>query len=485
MQVTTMNRSGYHLGFCSLERETSSDDLPVRGTVPAWLTGTLVRTAPAKFEVGDREYNHWFDGLAMLHKFSFAAGRVAYVNRYLRSRSYLEAMATGRISRGEFATDPCRTLFQRVAAWFSPKLTDNCNVSVNKLADEVVAYTETRMPIRFDLDTLNTLGRYGYDERIKGPVSIAHPHLDHARGRHYTYVLEFGRRSKYHVFGIDQATGREAVVATLPVERPAYMHSFGMSERYLVFTEFPLVVNPLRLKFSGKPFIRNYQWEPDRGVKFHVVDKETGRVTRTARSRAVFAFHHVNAFEEGDEVAVDIVTFPDSGIIDQLYLERLRSAKPVTATGKLTRFRIGSRVDTSDERLSEAPIELPRINYRRSAGRRYRYVYAAGNEVQGDFIDNLVKLDLEQNANSSWYEEGCYPGEPVFVAKPEAADEDDGVILSVVLDAKKAASFLLILDASSFWELARAEVSHHIPLGFHGNYFAERSGPESFRDLHR
>jgi carotenoid cleavage dioxygenase-like enzyme len=122
--------------------------------------------------VGDRRDNHWFDGLAMLHKFAFASGRVAYANRYLRSQSYREAMPTGSISRGEFATDPCRTLFQRVAAWFSPKFTDNCNVSVNKLAGEVVAYTETRMPIRFDPDTLNTLGGYGDDERIKGPVSL-------------------------------------------------------------------------------------------------------------------------------------------------------------------------------------------------------------------------------------------------------------------------------------------------------------------------
>jgi beta,beta-carotene 9',10'-dioxygenase len=480
-----MNRSPYQLGFSTLDKETNLDDLPVRGTVPRWLTGTLLRTGPAKFEVAERGYNHWFDGLAMLHKFAFTGGRVAYANRYLRSRSYLEAIATGRISRGEFATDPCRTLFQRVAAWFFPKFTDNCNVSVNKLADEIVAYTETRMPIRFDPVTLNTLGEYSYDDQIKGPVSIAHPHLDHARARHYTYVLEFGRKSKYHLFGIDQGTGQEAVVATLTAERPAYIHSFGMTERYLVVAEFPLVVNPLRLKFSGKPFIRNYRWEPDRGVRFHIIDKETGQVVRRARSRAVFAFHHVNAFEEGDEVVVDIVAFPDSTVIDQLYLERLRSAEPVTLTGRLTRFRIGLSGDVRDERLSEAAIEFPRINYRCRAGRRYRYVYGAGNEVEGNFIDNLVKLDLERNATSSWYEEGCYPGEPVFVATPGAANEDDGVILSVVLDSEKASSFLLILDASSFRELARAEVSHHIPFGFHGNYFAETSGPESFRELHR
>jgi beta,beta-carotene 9',10'-dioxygenase len=166
----------------------------------------------------------------------------------------------------------------------------------------------------------------------------------------------------------------------------------------------------------------------------------------------------------------------------QLYLTHLRSAEPVTATGKLTRFRIGSRGDVIDERLSETRIELPCINYRRHAG---RYVYGAGNQVQGNFIDNLVKLDFYHNATSTWYEENCYPGEPVFVAKPQAADEDHGVIISVVLDANKATSFLLILDASTFRELARVEVSRHIPFGFHGNYFAEMSGPESFRDLHR
>jgi carotenoid cleavage dioxygenase-like enzyme len=44
------------------------------------------------------------------------------------------------------------------------------------------------------------------------------------------------------------------------------------------------------------------------------------------------------------------------------------------------------------------------------------------------------------------------------------------VILSVVLDTGTAASFLLILDASTFRELARADAPHHIPFGFHGTY---------------
>ena len=88
------SRSPYYLGY-KTNFETSLE-LPVRGSVPAWLTGTLVRTGPARFEVGDKKYNHWFDGLAMLHKFAFAAGRVSYANRYLRSQAYRRRWPRGR-----------------------------------------------------------------------------------------------------------------------------------------------------------------------------------------------------------------------------------------------------------------------------------------------------------------------------------------------------------------------------------------------------
>jgi carotenoid cleavage dioxygenase-like enzyme len=60
----------------------------------------------------------------------------------------------------------------------------------------------------------------------------------------------------------------------------------------------------------------------------------------------------------------------------------------------------------------------------------------------------------------------------VFVPAPSATAEDDGVLLSVVLDIAQDRSFLLVLDASSLTEEARAEAPHAIPFHFHGNYFA-------------
>ena len=61
--------ANYQLGFSTLEREVKTAKLPLQGTIPNWLNGTLIRTGPAKFEVGNKSYRHWFDGLAMLHRF--------------------------------------------------------------------------------------------------------------------------------------------------------------------------------------------------------------------------------------------------------------------------------------------------------------------------------------------------------------------------------------------------------------------------------
>ena len=52
--------------------------------------------------------------------------------------------------------------------------------------------------------------------------------------------------------------------------------------------------------------------------------------------------------------------------------------------------------------------------------------------------------------------------------RPGGRREDDGVLLSVVLDAGRRTSFLLVLDARDMSELGRAAVPHHIPFGFHG-----------------
>ncbi|HTW42936.1 MAG TPA: carotenoid oxygenase family protein [Solirubrobacteraceae bacterium] len=470
------------LGFTTLEQEVVLDELALTGELPNWLTGSLLRTGPAKFEVGGQRMRHWFDGLAMLHRFTIERGRVSYGSRFLESRSYRAARAQGQIVYGEFATDPCRSLFKRVQTLFTGGglLPDNANVNLVKLGERFIAMTETPLPVQFDPSTLKAAGvrAGGRPFTVPGQLTTAHPHLDRASGGMLNYAAKLGPRSSYRFFALDplhdgeRQPAKPRLIASLPVKQPAYMHSFGLTQRWLVLAEFPLVVNPLALALSGRPYIENYRWKPELGTRFTLVDRRTGEATGGFRSDACFAFHHVGAYEDGDEVVVDLCAFEDAGIIQDLYLERLRAGKPVS-TAALTRFRLRpSDRSVSAHRLADEDIELPRINYARCNERPYRYVWGVGGGPTG-WLERIVKIDTHDGSSLSWALEDCYPGEPVFVASPRADGEDDGVLLSVVLDARAGTSFLLALDASDLTELARAHVPHHIPFGFHGQFARE------------
>jgi carotenoid cleavage dioxygenase-like enzyme len=473
VEAETVSRPGYATGFETLEAEVSLDSLPIEGAIPEWLTGTLLRNGPAKFEVGKRPLRHWFDGLAMLHKFSFGGGRVSYANRFLRSAAYNEAEA-GRISYAEFATDPCRSIFKRATTMFRPGFTDNCNVNLTRLGDEYIAMTETPLPVAFDPETLETLG---VSFRPPGIHATAHPHHDPQRGELIAYVTHFGPRSEYRVFA-QRDRDRQRRIASLRVAEPSYMHSFALTERYAVLVAFPLVVNPLKLAFGGKPFIENYRWKPELGTRVLVFDRVDGELRGEYMAEPRFSFHHVNAFERGGELILDMVAYDDASIVDSLYLDRLRTEPPgESSLGRLLRYRVSlDGGNVAEEELCDEILELPRIDYRERNGRPYRYVYGAGpysdDEAPG-FIDQLLKIDTWTGEASAWFEPGSYPGEPVFVPSPRPdRSEDDGVLLSVVLDRSSSTSYLLVLDAESLGELGRARVPHHIPFGFHGQYFS-------------
>lgn len=81
-----------------------------------------------------------------------------------------------------------------------------------------------------------------------------------------------------------------------------------------------------------------------------------------------------------------------------------------------------------------------------------------------------------RNIVATWHEDNCYPSEAVFIPRPAASaedelKEDDGVLVSVVMDSARATSFLLVLDAATLQVLARANLETLIPLSFgRGSY---------------
>ena len=103
--------------------------------------------------------NHWFDGLAMLHRFAIDDGSVSYANRFLETPRLPRREGDGRdrLLRVRDRSLPL-AVPARAVAMFSPKLSDNANVNLTKLGERFIAMTETPMPVQFDAETLAAAG---------------------------------------------------------------------------------------------------------------------------------------------------------------------------------------------------------------------------------------------------------------------------------------------------------------------------------------
>jgi len=212
-----------------------------------------------------------------------------------------------------------------------------------------------------------------------------------------------------------------------------------------------------------------------------VFDRHTGRQVGTYETEPGFAFHHVGAWEEDGQLVMEYCDHGSPAVIDALYLDRLRERTRAQSRlpARLRRVVVDlSAGTTTTEYRGQHDIELPRINEAACYLRPYRYAYgiATGPGSDYDTADRLVKIDNRTGEATVWHEDGAYVGEPILVAHPSPAGEDDGVILSVVRDAPGQRSYLLVLDASSMTELARAYAPHVIPFGFHGQFIPEGAG---------
>ena len=347
-------------------------------------------------------------------------------------------------------------------------------MNIARIADSFLALTETPLPFEFDPKTLESLGVFNFHDKINGQITTAHPHYDFENKESFNYVTNMGKSSHYDFYKIPDGKAERDIIASIPVKYPAYMHSFALTKNYIVLAQYPYRVNPLKLLLRSKPFIENFSWEPKEGTAFIVISRKTGQLAGKYESSAFFAFHHVNAYEDENKVVLDIVSYEDASIIKSFYLDVLAgNFSEKYRDSRITRFVINLKNKSVDSfALSDDSPELPRINYEKFNGKKYNYAYAVGLDRK-EFINKLFKINVESGKKKTWQKQSCYPGEPVFVQKPGSEAEDDGIILSVVLDSRNKNSFLLVLDAKTFRQAATAAVPHHIPFGFHGNYYPQ------------
>lgn len=429
--------------------------------------------------------------------------------------------------------DPCMGIFAKAMGVFAPRDQYNNNVVLlpnfpgidedrkptNQAGhrpglDNLYISTDTAGLQKIDPETLEPLGytdQSSLHPELTGPLSCAHAQRDPVNGDLYNYNLEFGRFATYRFFRVSAATGKTEIFATVcePGVSPAYIHSFFLTPNYMV-----LCIPTTHLGWNGvkilweqsvlgsiKPFDENV------ACRWLVIDRKSDRgVVARFSTPASFFFHSVNAFEEtivdeNNEERVDIsleyVRYDNTDILNTLYYDivtdRDDAAKKFFFTNerykkghvRLMRYRFRLPRDGTSQTEAEADAaaaeevlsipaphagDLPVINPR-MAHRPHRYVYGVTSRGISTFLDGLVKTDVQTRDALVWRgPRGHTPGEPIFVERPGAADEDDGVLLSVVLDGVGKTSYLLCLDAKSLEEVGRAEADFPIGFGFHGHH---------------
>ena len=91
-----------------------------------------------------------------------------------------------------------------------------------------------------------------------------------------------------------------------------------------------------------------------------------------------------------------------------------------------------------------------------------------GVETRQTAFGRLVKLNVKTKEFVTWEESGGFPSEPVLVKASHGKEEDDGVVLSCVVNPRDQTTSLLVLDAKEFKVLGRAVVEGVTPATFHG-----------------
>uniref|UniRef100_A0A667Z7J8 Beta-carotene oxygenase 1 n=1 Tax=Myripristis murdjan TaxID=586833 RepID=A0A667Z7J8_9TELE len=135
----------------------------VKGSLPSWLQGTLLRNGPGIFSVGETTYSHWFDGMAIMHSFTFKDGEVTYRSKYLRGDTYQANIAAKRIVVSEMGTmaypDPSKNFIVKAITFLNhtvPDFTDNGASNIIKYGNDYYATSETNYIRKIDPVTLET-----------------------------------------------------------------------------------------------------------------------------------------------------------------------------------------------------------------------------------------------------------------------------------------------------------------------------------------
>ena len=433
----------------------------VSGKVPRDMEGMFVRIGSNPRFVAKGRY-HWFDGDGMVHGVHFRDGVASYRNRYVRTKAFDEetrageALWTGVTERPDF-TNP-RGPFK-----------DSANTDLVYHEGKLLAlWWLGGEPYRLEIPGLETCGVETFGGAVR--TMSAHPKVDPRTGE--LIFFDYKPFPPYLTYGVIDASG--ALVHTTPIDLPGprLQHDMAITERYSIVFDMSMMWDP-ELLAKGRTKVGFFR---DKPTRIGVIPRR-GTDVRWFESSAFYMYHTINAWEEGDEIVLVGCRMDNPLAGDP---KNPTGGRPVPTIGflrlepRLHRWRLNMRTGaTKEEPLDDAPTEFPRID-NRVLGQRSRYTYNPHVAPAPTlFFDGFVKYDLERGSSiKHTWPAGWFGGELAFAPRVGSKAEDDGYLVTFVVEEATGSSEVHVLDARELAVVARLKVPQRVPTGYHAWWVA-------------
>lgn len=454
----------WHLGYTTAPA-AGFDPAPMRlvyGKVPAGLEGTLYRNGPAQFLYGREDYaSHWFDGDGMIQKIAISDGKAIHSGRFADTVKRRIEQEEQRFLAPGFGTagDPSFPVS-------SPDDVNAANTSVIVIDGELYALWESGSAIAMDAETLETKGPKAWRSDLAGMPFLAHPKRE-PDGTLWNLAISGPRAGVYQI----GADGALKTFGLLDIGKAAYIHDWAMTDRHLIIMVQPWINESMR-----PPIVEGFEWRPEDGLKFLIVDKEDFSNRRWAQGPARAFYHTGAAWEEADgTIRLDAALYKEpvlgvGGGADEI--RGVWTGRDESAASNLTQILIPP---SGDARLIETGIdgEFPQVDPRRHGLLRRLTAVVSGHVTSRPGNTALSVHDWSSGRTDSFdFGDSRMVEEFLFVAKPGGVAEEDNWLVGPVLNLKTGTSDLCVFDAGHvsdgpvcIWRGDRAW-----PLGFHGTW---------------
>lgn len=462
MAAETGKSPSWALGWQSVLDDTLAPlEMAVEGEIPADLNGVLLRNGPARFERGGVHVNHWFDGDGMVQRFDFANHRVTHSGQFVHTERYLREGQAGQYINHHGGT----------ALPFAKPARNNdslnqANIALLEWDEELLALWEGGSAYRMDLDTLTTLGRKTWRKDMENMPFSAHPLVDRDGSMWNVGFAPYGGKGGYvFIYHIAPKTGLRSVQ---PVALPfaGYIHDFAQSERHLA-----LLIPPYHYQHeAGNTFVDRFVWEPQRGSRLLVLDKNDLTKQQWFEIPPGFVFHFGDAWQQGQELRINLNWYSDPSLMQSNIAQRMQDAhRPLAKQAFASTVVANMQNGRAKLVKSDTVMEFP--GFEQTSWHNASSNIGVGVlQHQGRRSDALTRWE-PATGHAVHYRnaEEVVAEEPLF-AGPKNGQGQSKYIVQTFLDLarKQTGMNVFLSDAITQGPIACARMSRTLPLGFHG-----------------